>query len=62
MGTEGVSHWYCIHSQVMRVCLMSTAHPQGYFTYFIQGIANTLVSEKYWNSPQKLMIEKRTIK
>ena len=44
--TESMPHWYCIPSQVMQMCLMSTAQPHGYCTYFIQGIANTLVSEK----------------
>ena len=46
MDAEGVSYWYCTPSQVVRVCLMSTAQPHGYCTYFIQSIANALVSEK----------------
>ena len=62
MGTEGVPHWYCTPSQVTRVCLMNTVHPHEHCTYFIQGTANTLVSEKNWNSHQKLMLEKGTIK
>ena len=43
---QSVPHWYCTPSHVMQVCLMSTAKPHGYCTYFIHGIANTLVSEK----------------
>ena len=61
-GTRGVPHWYCTPSQEMLMCFMSTAHPHGYCTYVIQGTANPLVSEKYWNSHKKLMLEKGTIK
>ena len=27
MSTEGVPHWYCTLSRLLRVHLMSTAHP-----------------------------------
>ena len=56
MGTESVPHWYFTPSRVMRVCLMTAAHPHGYCIYFIQGTGKTLVSEKNRNSDQKVML------
>ena len=35
-GTEDITHRYCISSRVLRIWLMSTAYPPGYWGYDLQ--------------------------
>ena len=52
MGTEGVAHWYCTPSQVLRVCLMSTAHT-------LYRVLQIILYQKKLEYSSELMLEKR---